>query len=152
MIWLIVGAVVVIFVVSVAYGYWKPESEAETAASPPPAPQAGPAPTSVVRPARPGKRRALSSTAGGGGLGTGLLALGGGLFLHSHYGPTATICQSGVGALGQTLEPHVQSGCSTATMAAELGTILTIGGAVIVFITIVVIILMLFEASKEAEA
>jgi hypothetical protein len=90
----------------------------------------------------------VSPTASGGGLGSGLLALAGGLYLHNHYGPIAQVCHTGLGAIAQSFEPH-STECTKASLLSEVGTILTIGGAVVVVMTLLVILSLLFDAHNQ---
>lgn len=141
MVWLGIGVVAVVLVGFIADGYRRPTNRPREVSS---SPKAGrPASISI------GRAR-VSRTASGGGLGVGLLALGGGLYLHSHYGPIAQVCQSGIGALGQALEPHTQTDCSLDSLLAEGGTILTIAGAAVVVLTVVLILAVVFDAHQQS--
>lgn len=153
--WLVVVAALV-FLASVVYGYRRPTrtdgllTDAELAqARATREDRALSSATATHQPTTSRGHRGVSPTASGGGLGSGLLAVGGGLFLHSHYGPIKQVCQSGIGALGQTLEPHSQSYCTLASFLTELGTIMTISGSVIVVMTVVLVLVLLFDAHKQ---
>jgi hypothetical protein len=102
--------------------------------------------TSPIKP-RP---RRQATAASGGGAGVGLLALIGGLVLHGHYEPVKSICDSGLGALGQALEPSAQSHCSLDGALAELGTVATVIGVVILAGVLLMVIGLLLEARMEA--
>lgn len=117
MVWLAVAVVAVVLVGFVIDGYRRPVTRERAPRFRPKLSTAGSIPIGRAR---------VSRGASGSGFGFGLLALGGGLYLHGHYGPLARLCQSGTGALGQALEPHAQSGCSLDSSLAELGTLLTI--------------------------
>jgi hypothetical protein len=95
-------------------------------------------------------KRKQASAASGGGLGSGLLALIVGLVLHGHYEPIKRVCDSGIGALGQALEPSAQQHCSLDSTLAEAGTVSTVIGAVILVATLVTVIALLLEARLEA--
>ncbi|HSZ12644.1 MAG TPA: hypothetical protein VK790_01245 [Solirubrobacteraceae bacterium] len=97
----------------------------------------------------PAKRR-QATAASGGGLGLGLLLLIGGLVLHGHYEPVKQACDSGLGALGQALEPGAQSHCSLDSALAEAGTVATVIGGIILAGVLLTVIGLLLEARVEA--
>lgn len=97
----------------------------------------------------PAKRR-QATAASGGGLGIGLVALIAGLVLHGHYGPIKHVCDSGIGALGQALDPSAQQKCSLDSLLAEVGTIATVLGAVILAGVLLAVVGLLLEARQEA--
>jgi hypothetical protein len=99
---------------------------------------------------KPRSRRQVTA-ASGGGTGIGLLALIGGLVLHGHYEPIKQVCDSSLGALGQALEPSAHSHCSLDSTLAELGTVATILGGVILAGVLLTVIGLLLEARVEAE-
>ena len=107
-----------------------------------------PAP-SPQRLSSPTKRR-QATAARGGGAGVGLLALIGGILLHDHYEPIKAICDSGLGALGQALEPSAHSHCSLDSALAEVGTVATVIGGVILAGVLLTAIGLLLEARAEA--
>jgi hypothetical protein len=98
----------------------------------------------------PAKRRQATATSGGG-LGLGLLALIAGLVLHAHYGPIKHVCDSGIGALGQALDPSAQHKCSLDSLLAEVGTIATVVGAVILAGVLLTVVGLVLEARLEAD-
>ncbi|HEV3344354.1 MAG TPA: hypothetical protein VG125_28520 [Pirellulales bacterium] len=98
----------------------------------------------------PAKRK-QATAASGGGLGTGLLLLIGGLVLHGHYAPIKSICDSGLGALGQALEPSAQSHCSLDSALAEAGTVAMVIGGVILAGVLLTVVGLFFEARLVAE-
>jgi len=98
----------------------------------------------------PAKRK-QTTAASGGGVGIGLLALIGGLVLHGHYEPIKQVCNSGLGALGQAIEPSARSHCSLDSALAEVGTVATVIGAIILAGVLLTVIGLLLEARSEAE-
>jgi hypothetical protein len=100
-------------------------------------------------PNKPRSRRRATAVSGGG-VGIGLLALIGGLVLHGHYEPVKQVCDSGLGALGQALEPSAQSHCSLDSALAELGTVATVIGVVILAGVLLMVVGLLLEARMEA--
>lgn len=105
---------------------------------------------STQRLSSPAKRR-QATAARGGGAGVGLLALIGGILLHGHYEPIKTICDSGLGALGQALEPSAHSHCSLDSALAEVGTVATVIGGVILAGVLLTAIGLLLEARAAVE-
>jgi hypothetical protein len=99
----------------------------------------------------PPAKRKQASVATGGGLGVGLLLLIGGLVLHGHYEPIKQVCNSGLGALGQAIEPSARSHCSLDSALAEVGTVATVIGGVILTGVLLTVIGLLLEARSEAE-
>jgi hypothetical protein len=97
----------------------------------------------------PAKRR-HATAASGGGIGVGLLALIGGLVLHGHYEPIKQVCDSGLGGLGQALEPSAHSHCSLDSALAEIGMVATVIGGVILAGVLLMVIGLLLEARVEA--
>ncbi len=98
----------------------------------------------------PAKRK-QATAASGGGIGIGLLALIAGLVLQGHYGPIKRVCDSGLGALGQALEPSAQQKCSLDSLLAEVGTIATVLGVVILAGALLVVGALFVEARLEAD-
>ena len=74
-----------------------------------------------------------------------LAALIGGLVLHSHYEPIKQVCDSGVGALGQTLSTSAQSHCSLDSSLAEYGIWIAVIGGFLLAVAVVVTILGLLD-------
>lgn len=99
---------------------------------------------------KPGSRR-QATAASGGGTGVGLLALIGGLVLHGHYEPIKRACSSGLGVIGQALEPSAHSHCSLDSALAEVGTVAIVIGGVILAGVLLTVIGLLLEARVEAE-
>ncbi len=97
----------------------------------------------------PAKRK-QATAASGGGIGIGLLLLIGGIALHSHYQPIKEVCNSGLGALGQAIEPSARSHCSLDSALAEVGTVATVIGAIILAGVLLTVIGLLLEARVEA--
>jgi hypothetical protein len=91
------------------------------------------------------------AAASGGGAGVGLLTLIAGLVLHGHYEPIKQVCDSGLGVLGQAVEPSAHSHCSLDSALAEVGTVATVIGAVILAGVLLMAIGLLLEARVEAE-
>jgi hypothetical protein len=58
----------------------------------------------------------------GGGAGTGLLLLVGGLIVQHSQANMVAECSSGIGQLGQALDPNAASGCSSAQTLSTLAT------------------------------
>ncbi len=73
----------------------------------------------------------------------------GGLLLHAHYQPIKQVCDSGIGVLGQAVEPSAQQHCSLDSALAEFGTVLTILGAIALAATLLGVIALLIEASQS---
>jgi hypothetical protein len=66
----------------------------------------------------------------GGGLGTGLLLLVGGLILKHSQANLVAECSSGLGQLGQALDPSAVTGCSGAQTLSSLATVAIWLGAI----------------------
>jgi hypothetical protein len=66
----------------------------------------------------------------GGGLGTGLLLLVGGLILKHSQANLVAECSSGLGQLGQSLDPSAVTGCSGAQTLSSLATVAIWLGAI----------------------
>ena len=66
----------------------------------------------------------------GGGLGTGLLLLVGGLILKHSQANLVAECSSGLGQLGQSLDPSAATGCSGAQTLSSLATVAIWLGAI----------------------
>jgi len=64
----------------------------------------------------------MRGAVGGGGLGTGLILLVGGLLLKSSQSQMVAECNSGLGRLGQVLDPSAASNCSSAQDLSSLAT------------------------------
>lgn len=103
----------------------------------------------AMPPPPPQKLRKQATAASGGGAGIGLLALIVGLVLHGHYAPIKHVCESGVGVLGQALEPSAQQKCSLDSALAEIGTVATVLGALILAGVLITAIGLLIEAHAE---
>jgi hypothetical protein len=97
----------------------------------------------------PAKRK-QATAARGGGAGVGLLALIGGLVLHGHYEPIKRACSSGLGVIGQALEPSAQAHCSLDSALAEVGTVAMVIGGVILAGVLLTVVGLLLEARAEA--
>jgi hypothetical protein len=95
----------------------------------------------------PAKRR-QATAASGSGAGIGLVALIAGLVLHAHYGPIKQVCDSGIGTLGQALDPSAQHKCSLDSLLAEVGTIATVVGAVILAGVLLTVVGLVLEARQ----
>ena len=66
----------------------------------------------------------------GGGLGTGLLLLVGGLIVKHSQASLVAECSSGLGQLGQALNPNAATGCSGAQTLSSLATVAIWLGAI----------------------
>jgi hypothetical protein len=97
----------------------------------------------------PSKRK-QAMTASSSGAGIGLVALIAGLVLHAHFEPIKHVCDSGIGALGQALDPSAQHKCSLDSLLAEVGTIATVLGVVILAGVLLTVLGLLLEARQEA--
>jgi hypothetical protein len=78
-----------------------------------------------------------------------LVALIVGLILHGHYEPIKQVCDSGVGALGQSLSSSAQQHCSMDSTLAEAGHYATIIGGFVLAIVVVTIVLGVLDQAKQ---
>jgi len=104
--------------------------------------------TTTPKLSSPAKRK-QAMTASGSGAGIGLLSLIAGLVLHGHYGPIKHVCDSGLGTLGQALDPSAQHKCSLDSILAEVGTVATVIGAIILAGVLMTAVGLLVEARQE---
>lgn len=136
MLWLVVGGFAAVLAIFAVQGYIR-AGKVKTIAECTPAEQ-------------PSARRGwVSPKASGGGLGLGLLAVVGGVFLHSHFQPLAQVCQSGLGVLGQAVSSNAQTDCSLDHGLAEFGTFMSIGGGVIVILTVLLVLVLVFDGYRQ---
>jgi len=63
--------------------------------------------------------------------GVGLVIIG--VLLHSHFGAESAVCGTGLGQLGQAVNPQAANACSAAASGSDLGLICIIGGIMITF-------------------
>jgi hypothetical protein len=90
----------------------------------------------------------------GGGLGTGLILLVGGLIVKHSQANMVAECSSGLGQLGQAFDPNAASGCNGAQTLSSLATAAIWIGAVMLAIAVIGGIAMLaaagvFVAAKQ---
>lgn len=93
----------------------------------------------------------------GGGLGTGLLLLVGGLIVKHTQANMVAECSSGLGQLGQAFDPNAATGCSAAEDLSSLATAAIWIGAIMLAIAVVGGIAMLatvgvFAATNKPKA
>jgi hypothetical protein len=149
MIWMGVVAVVVIVVVFVA----APSRSDSTAVAPAPVrreakPTAPVTTTKSVAPTKKHKEPPTPLRVGLVGVGS-LIALVVGLILHSHYGPIAQVCNSGVGELGQALSSSAKQRCSTDSTLADAGLWMAIIGGFVLAIAVVTAVLGGLDRAKQ---
>jgi hypothetical protein len=111
-------------------------------------------PPLVQKLSSPAKRRQASAVSGGG-LGSGLLVLVVGLVLHGHFSPIKHGCESGLGVLSQAVEPKSQQHCWLDSVLADVGTVATIIGAIILAGALLMLIGLFglwLEARQELKA
>jgi hypothetical protein len=82
----------------------------------------------------------------GGGLGTGLLLLVGGLIVKHSQANLVADCSSGLGQLGQALDPNAATGCSGAQTLSSLATVAIWLGAIMLGFAVIGGIAMLAAA------
>jgi zinc-ribbon domain len=82
----------------------------------------------------------------GGGLGTGLLLLVGGLIVKHSQANLVAECSSGLGQLGQALDPNAATGCSGAQTLSSLATVAIWLGAIMLGFAVIGGIAMLAAA------
>lgn len=126
----------------------------EPGSMPPPPRRVKPAATAPKqRPVKPARRpRRGGSAASGGGLFVGLVALLGGLKLHSHYEPIKQLCASGYGAVAQAVEPNTQGHCGLDSALAEGGLVAAILGGIILVGTMLMLVGLFYEARLPAKS
>jgi hypothetical protein len=94
-------------------------------------------------------KRRQARTNSGGGVGTGLLLLIGGLVLHGHFSPIKSACDSGPGVLSQAFEPKLHSHCGLDSALAEIGTVAIVLGAIILAGSLLMVVGLMLEAQQE---
>jgi hypothetical protein len=93
------------------------------------------------------KRRSRGST---GGVVFGPLILILGLWLKSHFGPTAAICNTGLGAIGQAVSSTAAHDCTLAGAAVTFGEMFVWFGGLMTALCVIAVIITLIEAMQSA--
>jgi hypothetical protein len=94
--------------------------------------------------------RSRGTVGAGGGFGTGLLLLVGGLILKHSQSNMVSECSSGLGQVGQVFDPNIANKCSMAEELNSAASWATWIGGIMLACSLVGLVLLLVEASAAA--